>query len=310
MKISNFSSCAILIGILISVCCPVMADADSQMDEGSGITFTPRFWLSTINPLIGVAAVVEAYSVPTYGGTVSFSPPGARNYSFSLSGLRGEGTGDALIPGGSLVTTVEGIPFQMSSTASIGESKGKRTDIEFLVRRTFPDKWFSMFIGFRYVTWRETTTARLGYAITVGPILGQTISDEQNADLETDLESNYYGIEFGFGTVAPIGGNGRHSLTSDFAIAVAKTNWEASLKLSNNLVSVTTFLDILGVPDTSLSGDHISTALDLAGGYQYKSNRFMSSIRYRLMVLYEENALKITQLTAISGPEVVVSISF
>jgi len=99
-------------------------------------------------------------------------------------------------------------------------------------------------------------------------------------------------------------------LLTDFIVAVANTNWKTTVEVSQNLVPDTTFLDFLDLPDSELSGNHFATGLDVAAGYQYRSNRFVCSLRYKILVLLEENALELPELTAISGPEIGVSIIF
>jgi hypothetical protein len=198
------------------------------------------------------------------------------------------------------------VPASIVTTAAEGAADAERIDIEFLVRRLFPDKWFSLFFGPRFASWKETTTGTVGYDLLVGPIppLVPELSQQATYDVAIDLDTELYGFEVGLGTVAEMSESGRHVLFSNFIFALAYTEWEATSVVRQDGVEDPSLSQFLGIPGGKLSGDHLSNSLDANLGYQYSGDRIGLNLRYRVFMLSEENALEQTQFTTLHGPEV------
>lgn len=298
---------------LAAICSPVAAQDD--MEQETGISLTPRIWLSYIDPMAGAVVKKEAYMLPMYGATLAIRPGSTPKYNFLLTALFGGGTGDAIVPGNALNASIAGIPFSLSSELSQASTEADRLDIEFLIRRIFPDKWFSLFFGPRYAHWKETTSGTVGYTLTVGPIptlLGDIgpFSDEQSAKFALDLESDFYAFELGIGTVAEMSESGAHRLFTNFVVSAAYQSWEATPNLFDYQIALETVADFIGLPEAKISGDHIGTSIDTNVGYQYSGERLALDLRYRLFMVVEQNYLEQTQFTTLHGPELGISVLF
>ncbi len=292
------------------------AVADQEMEQETGISFMPRFWLSTIDPLTGAVAKKESYFLPMYGGTLSIRPSWTTKYQFLLTGMWGGGEGEINWPTQSLNTVVETgfgpVPANFYTSPASGKAEVERFDLELLVRRLFPDKWFSLFFGPRIATWKETTAGKAGYNLLVGPIppLNITVSQEGNYDIAIDLDSNLYAFELGLGTVAEMSESGRHLLFSNFIFGLAYTDWKAHSQVYQNGVLDPSLSDLVGIPGGQLAGHHMGGTLDANMGYQYSGSHLGINIRYRIFMISEENALEQTQFTTLHGPEVGLVIRF
>jgi hypothetical protein len=285
-----------LCGVVTLLCLAVSispAAADGDMEQVTGISFTPRMWLSSIDPV----------ALPMYGGTLAVTPSFATNYSVLLTGLWGEGDGNVRVPGSTLNDSISvgviNIPVDFVVDPSIGTAESERLDVELLIRRRFPDKWFSLFFGPRYASFKETTAGTVGYKLTAAG----TAVREESADLVIELESDFYGLELGLGTVAEITTDGRHSLFSNFIAAAAYTEWKATGRAMQGALPDLSLLELLGMPTEDTSGENFDQSLDTNLGYQYGGDRFGLSVRYRIFVLITKNATEQTQFTTLHGPE-------
>jgi hypothetical protein len=301
----------ILVGLLFlaSFCSPVFAQDD--MEQETGISLTPRIWGSYIDPMAGAVVKKEAYMLPMFGATLAIRPGSTPNYNFLLTALFGSGEGDAIVPGSALNTSIGPVPYSFNSELAQASTEAERLDIEFLIRRIFPGKWFSIYFGPRYASWKETTSATVGYSITVGPYLGfGPWTESESADFAVDLESKFYALELGIGTVAEMSEDGAHRLFTNFVVAGAYTTWEATPNAMALQVSAETFLDFLGLPTIQIDGNNINTSIDTNLGYQYSGERLALDLRYRLFMVAEQNYVEQTQFTTLHGPELGISILF
>jgi hypothetical protein len=214
------------------------------------------------------------------------------------------------VPGAELSATIPlplvgNVPVGLVVEPSPGETEAERLDVELLVRRRFPDKWFSLFFGPRYASWQETTTGDVGYTVT----LNNTVVDQQSGHLVIDLDTDFYAFEFGLGTVAEMATNGRHYLFSNFIFAAAYTKWEGTARATEGALPDPALLGVLGLPTEDTSGEQFDQSLDANLGYQYGGDRFGVSARYRVFVLATKNATDQTQFTTLHGPEIGLSIT-
>ncbi|MBU1701919.1 MAG: hypothetical protein KJ970_07275 [Candidatus Eisenbacteria bacterium] len=299
-------SAALFLAVFLS---PAAAQYD--MEQETGVSVMARSWLSAIDPIAGAIARKEVYLLPMLGATLSIRPGFASNYSLLVTGFYGEGEGDILIPGSAyessvFIPLVGTVPVSLAFPDVQGTTKAERMDFEFLICRTFPGKWFSLFFGPRYASWSETSAGQVGYTLAIN----NSVAQDATADLILDLDSEFFGFEFGMGVVGEMTDSGRHRLFSNFIFGAAYTEWESTGRIEQGIIPPLTFLEFLGLPEPKLSGEHFNTSLDANLGYQYSGDRLGFSARYRVFVLVEENVFEQTQFTTLHGPELGLSYTF
>jgi hypothetical protein len=162
--------------------------AQDDTEIVTGIRFTPRLWLSMINPVDGQGESREQFALPFFGATLLISPAATSNTNFFLTGLYGEGEGEYFLPG-----------------YANGEITNKRLDVEFLIRRNIPGKSVSLFFGARYINFEEIGAA---------------------GDFQVETVSDMIIAEFGVGIVTDLTENGRHRVFANLIPGIANVSWD------------------------------------------------------------------------------------
>jgi hypothetical protein len=241
--------------LLLSLVICSSSFASEATEAQTGFRLTPRLWLATIDLQDDEETSTEAYSLPMYGLTASVTPKATPNLNFMLTGLHGEGDGELV------------------SLWGDGDTEGKRTDIEFLVRYNFPGKNFSIFAGPRYVAFDK-----------------EDIVGSWRAETDTTI----WVIEVGAGTVTPISDDGRHRFFGNFTFGVAFSDYD--------------YEDTDGWDE---SESDTKPSIDFNFGYQYSIGASSSfSIRYRSFLLMEENDFEQLKHSLVHGPEAAFTINF
>lgn len=253
-------------GIFVSFLFCINAFAKDSDQGKTYIRVSPRAWFAAVDLPTEDGVSTDIFSLPMYGLTLSLIPKGAPHFTFMFTGLTGssdtEGTVGWLSPPNNRIT--------------LGVD---RSDLEFLVRYTIPDTYFSLYSGPRYITWDQNTE---------NPALNYS----------TETETTIWAAELGLGTAVPVTKNGRHMFFGNFTFGLTFQDWN--------------WKDSDGETD---SDDDISPVVDFNAGYQFTLNELLSfSARYRLFTYMQatevtDNEIK-SKLVTILGPEITLSLTF
>jgi hypothetical protein len=159
-------------------------NAAEETKKETIFTVTPRTWFMFGNLIDAEWFDSDSISMPLYGLSISVSPSQTPNWSFLISGY--EGTAD-----GTLIMTSPNQPHYP------GTAHYQRTDIELLIRRTFPGTGLGLFSGPRYLNWRQR----------------QSIPDSYNTVNDV------------------IGESGRHRFFGNFGVGIAFNSWQSVYSL-------------------------------------------------------------------------------
>jgi hypothetical protein len=251
--LSSFILAAMIIVSGSSVC----AAEDTQ--NAPVFTVTPRTWFIYGNLVDAEWFDSDSISMPLYGLSVSVSPRQTPNWSFLINGYQGTANG-------SLIMTSPNQPHY------------QRTDIELLIRHTFPKTGLGLFSGPRYLKWRQR----------------QSIPGAYNT--VNEVAADFWIPEIGVSYVSEIGASGRHRFFSNFAAGIAFISWRSAYTLRVPiLVSVNS------------SGNDKQPCIDANIGYEYFFMKSSSAyLRYRQFALREGTQPGVN----FSGPEIGLSFRF
>jgi hypothetical protein len=241
--------------------------AQEEAQSESTFSITPRIWFGNLDQVEGEGERIEAFVIPLAGLTLTFSPRSLPNTNFLLTILAGEGDGDFVyyqIPGGT--------------------AEAERLDIEFLVRRNFPNRTFSFFYGARFIEFDDTNTIMCSSCF-FAPFY------------KAEATSNVLVAEVGVGGVSDITEDSRHRLFGYVTLGYAYSDWEWEAIEG-------------GTPFTE-DGTGTDLAWDLNFGYQWHiSPKISFSGRLRGFFIPEKNDEGLEKLTSILGPDFALTIRF
>lgn len=255
---------------MIIICGTSVYAAEGKQQE-TIFTVTPRVWF-----VYGDLADKEwfdsdAIFLPMYGLSVSVTPGQMPNWSFLLNGYHGTSDGN------NIVTTQPNQPHYS------GTSDYERSDIEFLIRYTFPDTGLGLFIGPRYISWKRK----------------QSVPSSNNFVNQTEAYS--WIPQIGVSYVSEIGESGNHRVFSNLSVGVSKTSWESRMTVKVGPVVIS----------EKLSGGDTQPCIDGNLGYEYFFTKFGSAtLRYRFSIFREEAGPGQQRFTSFHGPEIGLSFRF
>lgn len=283
LAMKNFPVIWVLSIVLLMGCLsPGVSRAGEEEDTFlSGLSVTPRLWLSFFNFTDEDDASREVSFMPLYGGTIRFSPaliPGAEdlwpNVDFLLTGFHGTAEADVIFS--DTLATV-------GSVKLLGESDQERTDIEGILRYHFPNG-VSIGAGMRYVL----ITLDDSFSTTFGTYLRRSEVElwlgEIGTSVSTELSED--GLHRGFGNFVLVGGSITGSFRENRSIVPGNPNFNSD------------FSDFVYGADANV-------------GYQFwflpNAN---VSLRYRAFILLAENDFGLVKTTTVHGPEASIGFVF
>jgi hypothetical protein len=243
----------------------VSARAAEETKKETIFTVTPRTWFMFGNLVDDEWFDSDPISMPLYGLSISVSPSQTPNWSFLINGY--QGTAD-----GNLIMTSPNQPHYP------GTAHYQRTDIELLIRHTFPGTGLGLFSGPRYLNWRQRQSI---------PGVYNTVND---------VNSDIWVPEIGVSYLSEIGESGRHRFFGNFGVGIAFNSWQSvySLKVPI-LVTVKS------------SGSDKQPCIDVNIGYEYFFMKSGSAyLRYRQYALREGAGPGVN----FNGPEIGLSFRF
>ena len=252
-----------IVAALLFTCGSSVYAAEAAQQEPV-FTVTPRVWFAFVDSPDQGWYNAESTFMPLYGLTASLAPRNIPNWSFLITGLHGTSDGD-------ITETEDGNLYR-------GSADYNRSDIELLVRYTFPGTGLSLFFGPRYIKAKNEQKVPAW--------------DNYRAKEESDIWAG----EVGVGFVSSIGESGHHRFFSNLTLGIAYSKWDWS---SNNPTEM---------PE---SGSGTEPMIDVNIGYEYLFTSSSSlSLRYRIFATRDENDFGQDRWGLFHGPEIGLSFRF
>ena len=242
---------------------PTMA----QETESKWITLSPRIWLTETQTTDSPSFFRDAYFVPSYGASLSISPPMLEGVSILLLGLYGVGDGDGRFGAG---VADEGTPLDVDL---------ERIDVEGLLIYQIPDLPVYVFVGSRYVLLEEKMDGS---------------DDSRSVDLEIDNEITI--VKAGLGASGSLSENGKHRLFGNGSVGVGFTHTKTNFRLSP--------AGFPSVIETRESEKTETPTIDVNVGYDYSfSDSVGLQLRYRVSMVFIDDFLDQKTTLVTHGPE-------
>lgn len=248
---------------------PVSAIA--QDAESKWITLSPRIWIAQVQTPDTPSFFRESYLVPSYGASLSITPPMLKGLSILLVGLYGKGEGDGRYFSAGI--------FGTSISLDV---KFERIDVEGLLIYQIPGAPIYVFIGSRYVRLEEHMDGS---------------NATTSVDFEVDNEITI--VKAGFGASGSLSEDGKHRLFGNASVGVGFADVKTRFRL-----------EPAGL-DIRRGGKNESPSLDVNVGYDYSFwDSFGLQLRYRVSMVFLKDFIDQEATDLTHGPEISVAKSW